>query len=589
MQKCPNCGTRYNNDLQFCPNDGTRLVTEQRALTLAGRLFNERYQITEELDPTGLWEVCLANDILSNNKLVVVKILKLKPELLKQYQAKLEFRLHYLSMMHHPNILEILHYGFQQDCFYVVSEFALGKDLKRILKEKIFLPTNEALTIITQIVNAIQYLHANQLLHLELSLSKIFLIKNPNTIECIKIDAIGQIIPESIEKIGEYVRENSRYQAPELWLNKMPDLRCDIYSIGIICYELLTGVFPFPPSTSLVQNAKPVIPPMSDLCPTLEVPIRLEKAIYKAIQRNPQHRFQHLQSFSEILLNPHANHQPTSFRIRNLLWASLFFIIALIIFIPGATDWLSEQGTILLTNFEPQPAPEIQIAPIIFTQRKNEQEFRKKLAEIQAKAISKETQLCLIPEGTILCPDRDNVMRIIHVPFFQIEPTEVTNKQYAEFITSTGYPAPPHWINQTYLPELEHHPVVMIDWYSANCYAIWQKMRLPSEIEWQRAAQGDTNRKFPWGDTYLQGFANVKSNNTVPVGKFNHAGSQFGVFDLAGNVWEWTDTWYQSNHQDKVIRGGSFLCSPEQVATDYRDGFLPEQYREDIGFRCAKN
>lgn len=597
MKKCPTCATRYNDDLQFCPNDGSRLVAEQRTFTLAGQVFNNRYQVIEELDSSGLWDVCLANDILANYQPVVIKLLKLKQERLAQYQAKIEFRLHHLSTMHHPGILKILHYGFHQDCFYVVSEFASGKDLKKLFKEKGFLHPSEAIPILTQVISIVQYLHTHQLLHLELSLSKIFLIKNPTTLDCVKIDAIGQLIPESITNIGEYVRENSRYQAPELWITKTPDVRCDIFSIGVIGYELLTGVFPFPPSTSLVQYAKPVIPPLTVVNPNLDIPYSIEKAIYKAIQYNPHHRFHQLQNFYDTITKSNSKTKRKKLHIWRMLLplAIMGILLSLILvstYISELRMWWSREQLNYKMPLLQITSPEIisQIPAATLTKRRKNEDVLKKMKEIQQQAKEPDNDdVCLIPEGTILLPDNKNIMRIVPVPLFYIDRMEVTNLQYSEFVNAVGYTPPPYWQNNTFPVHQDNHPVVMVNWYDASYYAAWRKKQLPTEAQWQRAAQGDAVKIWPWGNSYVQGFANAKSDHALPVGSFVHAKSQFGVQDMAGNVWEWTDTWYQNNNQDKIIRGGSFRCHPEQTTTYYRDGFLPEHCRDDIGFRCVKN
>ncbi len=190
---------------------------------------------------------------------------------------------------------------------------------------------------------------------------------------------------------------------------------------------------------------------------------------------------------------------------------------------------------------------------------------------------------------------------------YWIDTHEVTNEAYRKFVEATGRPAPDHWRNGAFAPGDERLPVVYVTWYDAHGYCAWAGKRLPTEAEWEKAARGTDGRLFPYGDT----FDAKKSNSPqagigrlMPVGSFPKGKSPYGLYDMAGNVWEWTESWYEtypgSTHpspnygeQYKVVRGGSYLdCSFYRCglsAPTFNRGFFKRETKNSgFGFRCAR-
>ena len=196
----------------------------------------------------------------------------------------------------------------------------------------------------------------------------------------------------------------------------------------------------------------------------------------------------------------------------------------------------------------------------------------------------------------------------VNIPAFYMDKTEVTNEQFKAFLDATGYkPEFPanflkHWQNGTYPAGRAKHPVVWVSVEDARAYAAWAGKRLPSEVEWQRAAQGTDGRDWPWGSWYDPAKANMDSDDTMPVGSYPKGASPYGCLDMAGNVWEWTDS-VQSDgyHYFSWIRGGSYFFA--KGSRWYMEGGPVPNYQRakfwmmtpalnrssSIGFRCVRD
>ena len=149
------------------------------------------------------------------------------------------------------------------------------------------------------------------------------------------------------------------------------------------------------------------------------------------------------------------------------------------------------------------------------------------------------------------------------------------------------------------------HPVTEVTWFGANAFAKYYNMRLPTNEEWEKAARANTKSWFIWGNEIDSMYANYKDsgdkydNNTTPVGFFNGTNgtmdsySPYGLYDMSGNVWEWTSSWYQQS-PGKIIRGGSWNSKGTSQLSElfswfqFAFGYSPLNSSNDIGFRCVK-
>jgi formylglycine-generating enzyme required for sulfatase activity len=203
-------------------------------------------------------------------------------------------------------------------------------------------------------------------------------------------------------------------------------------------------------------------------------------------------------------------------------------------------------------------------------------------------------------------PDNEGPAHEVDLPAYAIEIFEVTNDQFAAFVEEAGYVTEAEqeggsgW--RGYAEGRGNHPVVKVSWNDAQAYCDWAGRRLPSEAEWEKAARGPDGFLYPWGNEWDPDKANVKEagfRGTTPVGLFPENVSPYGVYDLAGNVWEWTADYYQPypgnttpdefyGEKFRVLRGGGWFDEQDQVIATNRSSTSPTAANDDIGFRCVR-
>jgi len=224
----------------------------------------------------------------------------------------------------------------------------------------------------------------------------------------------------------------------------------------------------------------------------------------------------------------------------------------------------------------------------------------------------------------------DRPVHRVRLKAFTIDAWEVTNAEYAAFAAApnAGVAVPYHWGGPRPPAGKERLPVYNVTWFEAANYCAAQGRRLPTEAEWERAARGDApDLDYPWGNDYLDdAVPQAPSTATLPAGvaprpslrpgRRAHSGSStgpvpvgsyapnaFGLYDVSGNLWEWTADWYDLHYYSespvdspagparglyKVIRGGSWADSETRLGTVYYRNFTaPDTAQPTVGFRCA--
>ncbi len=174
---------------------------------------------------------------------------------------------------------------------------------------------------------------------------------------------------------------------------------------------------------------------------------------------------------------------------------------------------------------------------------------------------------------------------------FSIDQYEVTNAQYQQFVDATRYPPPLHWQDGRYLPGTGDHPVTFVSWDDAHAYAQWAGKRLPTAEEWELAARGLHGQIFPWGNTYERQQANINNaqGGVAPVGAHPDDISGFKVYDMGGNVMEWTMTQYEGQKDFFILKGSSWATAPFEARGANQTPGHAEYRLGHIGFRCLKS
>ena len=229
------------------------------------------------------------------------------------------------------------------------------------------------------------------------------------------------------------------------------------------------------------------------------------------------------------------------------------------------------------------------------------------------KAGTQDAPMALVPAGEFTMgsnlADDERPAHNVYLNAFYIDKYEVTVGQYAKYLEVTDMEEPPDWSIMDQ-PQHQKRPVVNVDWEDAVKFCKWAGKRLPTEAEWEKAARGTDGRIYPWGNeapTRLHAnFGRKEWNNHLalaPVGSFEEGKSPYGIYDMAGNAWEWVSDWYDYDFyknsprrnpigptagDSKGVRGGSWLYISEFLRSAHRFAAQPTNRYFGYGFRCAK-
>jgi eukaryotic-like serine/threonine-protein kinase len=591
---------------------------------MIGQTLNNRYEITARLGKGAMGTVYRATEAQYGRE-VALKIISsdliVDPDMLERFKREGEA----LSKLKHPNIVGYLDAFQHGEHYVIVMEYVSEGSLYDLIKLGP-LPIERARQITLDLCDALIRAHRLNIIHRD--------IKPENIL--IDEDGTPKLADFGVARLQEGTRMTRSgtqvgtpyYMSPEAWEGKTLDAQADIWSLGVILFEMLTGQVPFGGDTGAAVMNKVLTTPPPDLKKLrAEVPSGLVKIVSRMLTRDKKRRYQTMREVAVDLERVQQRTTPVPTKtgpkvqaqltknvtilstIKSALPKTLPFLriagfagIAIALF--GIGLWAVPKFIPLLQILRASPTPTETSTPAF---------------QIGSTIISDKDEMILlyVPAGEFTM-GRDNrssnekPMHTVYLDAFWIDKTEVTNAMYARCIQDgkCSQPTSPKYYNDS---TYANHPVVYVSWENANAYCSWANRRLPTEAEWEKAASWDeknqTKYVYPWGNNTpnndLSNYNGVMEE-TTEVGNYPSGASPYGALDMAGNVWEWVADWYDpfyystlgenvrnppgpNSGQYKVLRGGSWSNEDYFVRSAVRYGVGPALTGNYIGFRCSQS
>ncbi len=575
---------------------------------MLGKTFSQ-YRIEASLGKGGMGEVYLAQDTTLDRK-VALKFLA--EEMQQDSNARLRFLREAKSAasLDHPYICKIYAVGEDQGKSFIAMEYVQGATLKdRLAKGPLKL--KEALVTAVEMAEALEEAHNKKIVHRDIKPSNIMLAQTGH----VKIMDFG--LAKYLAASGDEEQVNTTdlteegsalgtvpYMSPEQIRGQPVDTRSDIFSFGLLLYELLTGVNPFRKGTTM-DTAQAIInetaPPLARF--THDIPELLQHVVRKMLNKEAERRYQLIHEVRidlEDLSRMIERMSDTTLSGSNMEAT-----------IPLAG--LTPSTTVTMPGIDPRSVPErtekgrskqryyvggvsVGLAGLILMLALYWPKAGPDPLPLPGKISTLTGEMVLVAAGESLSAS-GGVGEVGYADFY-LDRYEVTNRQFKQFCDETGrsYPPDPEMIQDYFLGKADY-PVVNVTWQEARAFAAWAGKHLPSLQEWERAARSWDDRLWPWGNELPQGEANLGgkedgSEFMASVAAFPLDVSPYGVEQMAGNVAEWTVLFEEGQGREvPVIKGGSWV---NQLA-DYGETspvvarFKPENRTrmDGVGFRCA--
>ena len=537
-------------------------------------MLGSEYVVEARLGTGGYAVVFLVRDLGLKRRLAVKVV---RPEVFSSQTTLQRFRreAETIAQLVHPNIVPLHFIGEKDDFIFLAMGLVDGGTLAERLAREGPLPPDDVRRVMIDVAAALEHAHRRGVIHRDIKPQNVLIDSDSKR---------GLVSDFGLARSGEgegltasgVVLGTPAYLAPEQLLGDPVDHRADIYALGVMAYELLTGRRPFEAKNTeaalLMRLSSQPAPPTRLRS---GVPRQLSDVILRCLARSPAERFQSAADVTRALgrgsrVSAAWLLQPPSRRLR---WLAGAIGMAIVISVVALAVY---RGT------------------------------RVRTATLAASPPS-DANMIVVPAGAYTIgsdtgPPLSRPSHRVSLAAFALERTEVTVADFARFARAKGDTAA-----SQHMPADSSMPVTGVTWGDASAYCAWRYPhggRLPTEEEWEAAARGSAARAYPWGDRFDSSAANVgasrddRSRQEIRVGSYPRGRSQLGFDDLIGNVWEWTSSSPRAygaattatTDAHRVIRGGAFNTRVDMAAAWVRVAYpvdaAPEQLAH-TGFRCA--
>ncbi len=266
-----------------------------------GALLNDRYQLLEKLGSGGMADVYRSRDLMLD-RYVAIKVLRKDFSTNPEFQNQFRLEARAAANLSHPNIVTVHDFGFADNLLYIVMEYIPGKDLKQLIRDKGRFSVQDGIPLLVQACAGIGYAHRAGLVHCDVKPHNM-LVSNDGRLKVTDFGIARALASIATSERTDVVWGSPLYFAPEQASGEPPSPASDVYSLGVVMYELLCGTPPFTASTAdelarLHISARPI--PIREYIP--DIPIALEEIITKVLSKEPAARYRTADQLGRVLL-----------------------------------------------------------------------------------------------------------------------------------------------------------------------------------------------------------------------------------------------------------------------------------------------
>jgi eukaryotic-like serine/threonine-protein kinase len=610
------------------------IETNREQETLA-KVVGSKYQILCRIGGGGMAQVYLARHRRSTG-LFAIKVLAehlcQDTRIVGRFEQEAKLA---ASLASHPNIVPIFDVGEGDGLHYLIMQFVTGEDLASFLRREGPLSPFAAANVVAQAAEALSCAEAKHIVHRDLKLANMLLDEN-GRVKLLDF-GISKIIDvaDGLTRPGETLG-TPFYMSPEQIRGESSDIRSDLYSLGVVFFELLSGRRPFESESAMaIQMAHLNTPPPSLLTLNKELPAECDVLVQKLLAKRREDRYQSTAALLADLVahGTHAGPGTLRPRVAPGIIAALQLPLEPAVVLPGTNNHASPgvplQDIHTQTTQSDAPHAEtvrsaavplprtrpkalllvavsatvlviaIAMVTVLLMHRKPSPALA--IHEMPAVLSDAHGRMLLVAAGAFIFGGgtaRPEVHKTL--PSFYVDETEVSNAEYQRFCQATGH-AEAQTPNHNEAPD---EPVAGVSFEDAAAYAAWADKRLPTEEEWEKAARGPNGLPYPWGTTP---WAEGVPSHLQPVLSEPSRRSPYGAYNMAGNVWEWTASRFdygpaEAAQMNKLLgnssfsptwytmKGGSFSPGGHNNLAAYARRGLPSDARSPwIGFRCIRD